>query len=145
MGIGNGATQKQDTSIGMSNGGFGNSFSTQPIKVENKFDSFKALQAPSMSHGFNEPKSWESQGVNNNETWNHDDVPISTSTAKCDNEEEPVGFGRSGNGASDEEDSMQQDFQSKGPSQMDQDEVDQFQNDHLVQGFNSNNQDEDSD
>ena len=74
--------------MGMSNGGFGNSFSTQPIKVENKFDSFKALNGPSSSNGYREPQSRESQA--DNEKWNHDKVPIPTSAAKWDNDEEPA-------------------------------------------------------
>ena len=145
MGIGNEATPKQGTNLGMSNGGFGNSFSTQPIQVENKFDSFKALNGPSSSNGFSEPKSWEPQAVNNNENWNHDEVPIPTSSAKLDNDEEPVVYGQNDIDASDDDaDTRETDFNSKGRRNFNQDEGETFQNDDQVQGFGGGNDDEDS-
>ena len=137
VGIGAGPVINQDTDMGLSNGGFGNSFSTQPIKVENKFDSFKALQTSSISNGFSEPKSWESQGINNDNRILDD---ASVSAGKWDNDEEPVVFGRNDNGIYTDEDgnaddSMEEEFRK-------QNDEEEFQNDDLVQGFNAGNQDD---
>ena len=113
--------------------------------MENKFDSFKALNGPSSSNIYGDSKSWESQAVNNNENWNHDEVPIPTSSAKWDDTEEPVAFGKNDSDASDHDvDTSETDFSSKGHGNFNQDEVEAFQNDDQVQGFVGGNDGEDS-
>ena len=119
MGSGNKATPKQGTNVEMSNGVFGNSFSTHPIKVENKFDSFKALNGPSSSNGDGQPNTWESQAENNNE-------------AKWDNHEGPVVYGH-------DTDASDDDVDLRG-----KDEIETFDKDDLVHGFVGENDDEDS-
>jgi len=138
MGIGNGTATKQDINIGMTNGGFGNSFSTQPIKVENKFDGFQPLQAPSTSNRFQEKNNWDSQETPNNENWNLDEVPVSTSSGKWDNDEEPVVFGRDDNGAFDNysgDESTEENLTTNGLSKPNHNNDEPFQNDDSVQGF----------
>jgi hypothetical protein len=96
--------------------------------VENKFYSFKALNGPSSSNGYGEPKSWDSQAFKKNENFNHDEVPIPTTSAKWDNDEEPVVFGQKVNDASDDDvDTRETDFNSKGHGNFNQYEVETFQ------------------
>ena len=128
MGIGHRTATKQDTNIGMTNGGFGNSFSTQPIKVENKFDGFQPIQDPSTSNRFKEKNTWESQRAAKNENWNLDEVPVATSSEKWDND------GREGNNSDDE--SAEENLPTNnGLGMPNYNNNEPFKNDDLVQGF----------
>ena len=86
------------------------------------------------SNGYSEPKSWESQAVDNNESWNHDEVPIPTSAAKWDNDEEPAVYGQHDIDVSNyDDDTRETDFDSKGYGNFNQNEEETFQKDDLVE------------